>query len=169
MTETECTSVLTHKRHPIAHPSGWAMGCLCVGFGENWPHYTAPYCNMSVVISTHGIELACMECFIPCHGRINSLWHSDAIWGQTWVDFWLWLWLVAWQHQGIIWTNGNCSSMKFFCIHMRAISQEMLSISILDVSLKITNLRLRLHLSGDNELTLCTFRTLFDTFHSFPS
>ena len=42
--------------------------------------------------------------------------------------------------------------MKPCGIHLRAISHEMLKISILDVSLKITNLRLQPHFPGTNEL-----------------
>ena len=34
----------THRKHPIPHPSRQAIGCLLLGFGENWPRYigTAP-------------------------------------------------------------------------------------------------------------------------------
>ena len=32
--------VWTHKRHPITHPNGWAMGCiLCWFWKKNWTHY----------------------------------------------------------------------------------------------------------------------------------
>ena len=43
--------------------------------------------------------------------------------------------------------------MRPFDIHMRTISQEMLMISTLDMSLKIDHLRLQPHLLGANELT----------------
>ena len=41
-------------------------------------------------------------------------------------------------------------------IHLRTILQKMLNISILDMSMKIINLRLQLHLSGVNELSAST-------------
>ena len=44
--------------------------------------------------------------------------------------------------------------MKSCGIHLRAISHEMLKIATLDVSLKITNLRLHPHLPGTNELSI---------------
>ena len=76
---------------------------------------------------------------------INSLWPSDAMWryrtGSTLA-------------QVITSTNVDLSSVKSFGIHLRAISHEMLKISSLDVSLKITNLRLHPHLPGTNELSL---------------
>ena len=37
-------------------------------------------------------------------------------------------------------------------IHLRAISQEMFKVSIHDMNLKITNLRLQMYLPGANEL-----------------
>ena len=43
--------------------------------------------------------------------------------------------------------------MKSHDIHLRAIPQEMFKISILDMHLKIINLRLQLHSHGANELT----------------
>ena len=41
----------------------------------------------------------------------------------------------------------------FFGIHRKEISQAMLKIAILDMSFKITHLRLQLILPGSNELT----------------
>ena len=29
----------THRKYPIPHPSRQAIGCLLLGFGENWPRY----------------------------------------------------------------------------------------------------------------------------------
>ena len=43
--------------------------------------------------------------------------------------------------------------MRSCGFHLRAILQEMPQVCILDLSLKITNLRLQLHLPGANELT----------------
>ena len=42
--------------------------------------------------------------------------------------------------------------MRFCGIHLRAISEEILKISILNMSLNITNLKLQPHLPGTNEL-----------------
>ena len=49
--------------------------------------------------------------------------------------------LVAWRHQAITWTNVDLSSVRSCGIYLRTISfsHEMLSIFILDTSLKITN------------------------------
>ena len=45
-------------------------------------------------------------------------------------------------HQAIIWTNVVWSSMMTSGIYLRAIWQEMLEISIIDMSFKITDVRL---------------------------
>ena len=63
---------------------------------------------------------------------------------------WFRQWLVTWWHQAITWTNADLSSMRSSCIHLRVISNEMLKIFSLDLSLKITNLSL--HLPGANGL-----------------
>ena len=57
------------------------------------------------------------------------------------------------SHQDITWTNVDLSSGKSCGIHLTANSQEMLKISILDVSLKVTNSVLQSHPLGTNELT----------------
>ena len=51
-------------------------------------------------------------------------------------------WLVTWWHQATTWTNVDLSSVKSCGIHLRAISHEMIKISTLDMSLKITNWKL---------------------------
>ena len=61
--------------------------------------------------------------------------------GQHWFRWW---------HQAIIWTNVDWSSVRSCGIHLRAISQEILMISILDMSLnnnwfKITDASPRNH------------------------
>ena len=61
------------------------------------------------------------------------------------------LWLVAWRHQANTWTNVVLSSVRFCGINLMAISRKMLNISIHGLSLKITNLRLKLQLPGCNE------------------
>ena len=49
-------------------------------------------------------------------------------------------WLRQLQHQAIIWTDFDYSSVRSYGIHLSAISQEALKISILDMSLKMANL-----------------------------
>ena len=63
---------------------------------------------------------------------------------------WFRYWLVAWWHQ--TWTNVDYSSARSCGIHLRAISQQMPKISIVDVSSKITNLRLQQNLPGASDL-----------------
>ena len=50
------------------------------------------------------------------------------------------------------WTNDDLSSKVVCNIYLKAISQEMLKISILDMSLSNNNLRLQPYLPGANEL-----------------
>ena len=54
--------------------------------------------------------------------------------------------------------NGTKSLIepKSSGIHLKEISQEMFTTSILDIRLKIINLRLHLHLPGVNELNQMT-------------
>ena len=56
------------------------------------------------------------------------------------------------RHQAITWTDVDLSSVRSRDIYPRVISHKMLSIFILDTSLKITNLRSQLHLPGANKL-----------------
>ena len=51
------------------------------------------------------------------------------------------------SNQTITWTNFEYSSVKYWDIQPRAMPQEMLKISILDMRLEITNLRLQPYLS----------------------
>ena len=67
--------------------------------------------------------------------------------------------LLYWQHQAITWTNAYLSSSRGYGIHLRAIAQEMLYRSILDMSLKIFDLRLEPYLSGADKLTHCGIAT----------
>ena len=67
-------------------------------------------------------------------------------------EHWLRLWLLAWQHQAIAWTNVDLTSVRSCGIHLRTTLQQMLMMSILSMCLKITNLRVQLHLPGTNEL-----------------
>ena len=57
-------SVLAHKRHPISHLSGQAMGCLLWGFWKKLTRYNGTalyYHNMSFV----------MSCFVNVSGAIH--------------------------------------------------------------------------------------------------
>ena len=52
----------------------------------------------------------------------------------------------------VIWTNVNELSVRSCDIHVRAISREILKLSIRYISIKITNLILHhLHIPGANE------------------
>ena len=55
---------------------------------------------------------------------------------------------------GITRTNADFSLVWSCDIHMRAISYEMLKISILDKSMRIINLRSQPHLPGANEFII---------------
>ena len=63
------------------------------------------------------------------------------------------MWVDIGSGKDITWTNVNPLSVTSCVIHFRVISQELLKISNLDMSLKITNLILQPHLLGANELT----------------
>ena len=63
---------------------------------------------------------------------------------------------VAWWHQSITWTYADWSSLRSFGIHL-GISHEMLKISILGVSLKITDLGWQPHLTEANDLKFHQF------------
>ena len=81
--------------------------------------------------------------------HLNWLWPGDTIWrqrsGSTLAQVMAW----AWGQQAITWTNVDLSSVKSWGIHLRDILRETLKVSILDVSLKITNLRRQTHLPED--------------------
>ena len=51
----------------------------------------------------------------------------------------------------------DTSLVRSYGIHLMVISQEMLKISILDISLKIIDLRLQTHFQGANELMNAIF------------
>ena len=55
-------------------------------------------------------------------------------------------WLSAWQHQAITWVIVNTSLVRYCSIYMRAISQDIFKISVINMSLEITNSSLQLHL-----------------------
>ena len=97
-----------------------------------------------------------MRTYILIHklGQLNLLTHCGLIKPYGNIDLdqnWLRWWLVAWSHHTITWTNADNSSVRSCDIPLWAVSQEVHNISILDLSLKITNLRSQLHLPGVNE------------------
>ena len=58
----------------------------------------------------------------PTQKAFDLLWPSDTIWLRQW--------LVAWRHQAITKTDVDQSSVRPCGIHLQAISQEILKISI---------------------------------------
>ena len=69
----------------------------------------------------------------------NSLCPSDAIWQHRSGSTLAQVWLVAWSHQAITWSVLTyILSMRFSGTHLRLTSQEVLKISILEMSLKNT-------------------------------
>ena len=88
----------------------------------------------------------------------NSSWPSDAIWRQGSESTLAQVMVCCFTAPSHYWTTVDLSSVRSCGIHLRTISQEMLKMSILDMSLKIINLRLHLHLLVANEFlirTLC--------------
>ena len=81
----------------------------------------------------------CCNHFTQC-GLLTA--YGDINLGQHWLR----QWVVGWGHQAINWTNVDLTSVFVFFIHVRAILYKKLKIFVLDMSLKITNLRLLPHL-----------------------
>ena len=72
--------------------------------------------------------------------HINSLWPSDAIWWQIWINVGPGNGLLPDGTKPLMtWTNVDLSSVRYCGIDL--ISQEMLKISILDMSLKFTTVK----------------------------
>ena len=71
--------------------------------------------------------------------------HDDTDLDQHWLRLWLTSFLT--------WTDVDFTSVRSRGIHPRAIFQEMIKIAILDIGMKITNLRFNPGLPGVNELT----------------
>ena len=67
--------------------------------------------------------------------------------------YWLWERFVARLLQAITWNSVVLLSVRTCGIHLRAISQAMLKISILEMGLNINISKLQLNLSGVNGLT----------------
>ena len=68
--------------------------------------------------------------------------------GQHWFR----QWPVAWWHQAITWNYVHSASVMLCGSHLRAIWMDMLKISRLEMSLKMTNSILQPHLPGTNKL-----------------
>ena len=89
---------------------------------------------------------------------VNSLWPRDTLWwhletpygdrelGSVLAQVMAWC-LIALSHYLNQWWLSSLAD-----IHLRVISQEMLNISILNMSLKMHNLNIQLHLPGANGL-----------------
>ena len=76
--------------------------------------------------------------------------------GQHWFRYWL----VAVRQQAITWTNVDLSLVRSSGIHLSAILQEILQLSVTEISLKSTYLNIFFsNLPGANELR-CGWRTL---------
>ena len=89
-----------------------------------------------------------------CHNSSDDIWDWETV---TWSDHYhyfkhkrnMYFCLTA----AITWTNVDLSTMRIWGIHWREISQEIFKISILDMSLKMTNPTLQQHFPVANELT----------------
>ena len=66
------------------------------------------------------------------------------------------VWPFAWQHQVIIWTNIDFSSVRFCTIHLNAISKWVTKLIFCIMSSKIILLKLLSHLPEANELNYLT-------------
>ena len=83
---------------------------------------------------------------------INSLWPSDAIWQQIWVNTGSGNGLLPGGTKPLpelMLTDHQSSD-----IHIRAISQKMPGLSAIKIRLKITHLKFHSNFPGANELTL---------------
>ena len=85
---------------------------------------------------------------------INSLWPSDAIWRQIWVNIGLGNGLLPDGTKPLSEPNVDWSSVKSSDIHIKAISQQMPQPSITKIRLKITYLKFSSNFPGANELTV---------------
>ena len=79
----------------------------------------------------------------------NLLWPNDTIlWHRSGSTLVQGLWLVVWLHQTITWINVDKSSVRSCGIYPRAISQEVMKMSICKMSLKIALSKLLPHFDG---------------------
>ena len=104
--------------------------------------------DMSLKITNSRLEL-----HLP---GANKLTHCGLVmpYGDRYLGHdWSIQWPVAWWHQAITWTNVEQSLVRSLGIHLSTISQGMLTISVVDISLKMLNSRFHLDLPGTNELS----------------
>ena len=92
------------------------------------------------------------EIYIAYSTTDKSLWPIDIIWDIDVGKHWLMQWLDVEWHQAITWSNVDQSSVRSCGIHLRAMSEKMLMISIFDMSIEIADSMLQLHLPGVKEL-----------------
>ena len=129
------------------HTGVLSIGHLGTNFNKNLINI------QKLFIHENASENICEMASFLSRGRwVNSLWPSDAMWryrcGSTLAQV-IACCLTAPSH----YLNQCWLTISEVLWHnLSAISHEMLKTSTLDVSLKITNLRLHLHLPGTNEL-----------------
>ena len=58
------------------------------------------------------------------------------------AEHWFKEWFSAWWHLAITWANVDLPSVSSFRFHQRPVLQEMIRISVLDMSYNITYLKL---------------------------
>ena len=86
--------------------------------------------------------------------EFNSLWPNDSIWRHRFGKHWLREWLATWR-QAITRTNVDLSSMEFCGIPLTPVLQKLRNSPRYQFikRKKITLLRLKPQLLGDNELS----------------
>ena len=78
---------------------------------------------------------------------------------EIWISIGSGIGLLPNGTQTINWTNVDFLLMRYCGIYLRAISQEMLKISFLEMSVKIPNLSSHLRFSETVELKLSTIQS----------
>ena len=90
-------------------------------------------------MQSHTLYLALLE---VCEHYFNSLRSSDAIWCLRTLSTLVQVMACCLMAPNITWTNVELSSVRSIDIHLRAISPEVLQLSITKISLKITPVKL---------------------------
>ena len=126
---------------------------ICHTFFYNYKLLILQYCSCFLIILFQKASLMCIPlvdlifvCILTHYGLVTSYGVIDL------CQHWFRKWLVAWYVQAISWISVDWSSVGSCNIHLRAISQEMLKISIVDISLKSIDSRSQPHFPGANEL-----------------
>ena len=120
----------TPSRQVIYRHQKWHIKC----FSNEMP-------SMYTMISFS--KVMCLIWQMPYPEGLNSLWPSDAVWWQIWVNIGSGKWLVAWRNHAITWTNVGLSWVRSYDNHLGAISQEAHQPSVDDMSLKIAYLKFK--------------------------